>query len=576
MGINNWSTNGKHKVKPQKAKEPSSSEEEDDEEMIAMPVQRSVKKKGVKATTNNKQKKPQLKKINSRGKSRKKNAHTGLDGTYWNDVESDRHANGGVINYRKLDDGDMSFSSSDSSSEDTANTLSKSSSSSSSPSSSSDDDDDNDNNNLLYPNKTFITCRSPSDSFYLCQVLQDVDTDTKKIRIRWCSIVGGNDDNTKIGTNTHFKFDYMDKLDPDTILTSISNVIYHDDDNTISLKKEDIVETKRLLEKSIRGESFSSDDMMDLSTEHIVKKKISSHIHFESNSESESSSSSGSQSSTTISTTNRKRKRTSNKPKYRKQPAKKRARKASDYSDDAVYQRRPANSRVKITSHLIKRRQKKASSEKSDNVDETSKSKKKAKKSTTIRKAQLFKVHSNRSLKENTAVTKYNKEPFFEDNLPVPFISSFIQSKLAIRAVIINDSKLLKSLINDVHRVASVHVTRGLYNDLSALHYGIKNNNINMVKILLDDIKSPKKNRCPFPTVSMTRQSTGRANIHTFGFRTATIMASRGAKEGNNALNKDNTNSIQCINGSEIISYALKNKCSNEIYDLLCKAFEHT
>ncbi|CAF3964350.1 unnamed protein product [Rotaria sp. Silwood2] len=576
MGINNWSTNGKHKVKPQKAKEPSSSEEEDDEEMIAMPVQRSVKKKGVKATTNNKQKKPQLKKINSRGKSRKKNAHTGLDGKYWNDVESDRHANGGVINYRKLDDGDMSFSSSDSSSEDTANTLSKSSSSSSSPSSSSDDDDDNDNNNLLYPNKTFITCRSPSDSFYLCQVLQDVDTDTKKIRIRWCSIVGGNDDNTKIGTNTHFKFDYMDKLDPDTILTSISNVIYHDDDNTISLKKEDIVETKRLLEKSIRGESFSSDDMMDLSTEHIVKKKISSHIHFESNSESESSSSSGSQSSTTISTTNRKRKRTSNKPKYRKQPAKKRARKASDSSDDAVYQRRPANSRVKITSHLIKRRQKKASSEKSDNVDETSKSKKKAKKSTTIRKAQLFKVHSNRSLKENTAVTKYNKEPFFEDNLPVPFISSFIQSKLAIRAVIINDSKLLKSLINDVHRVASVHVTRGLYNDLSALHYGIKNNNINMVKILLDDIKSAKKNRCPFPTVSMTRQSTGRANIHTFGFRTATIMASRGAKEGNNALNKDNTNSIQCVNGSEIISYALKNNCSNEIYDLLCKAFEHT
>ena len=31
-----------------------------------------------------------------------------------------------------------------------------------------------------------------------------------------------------------------------------------------------------------------------------------------------------------------------------------------------------------------------------------------------------------------------------------------------------------------------------------------------MVKILLDDIKSPKKNRCPFPTVSMIRQSTGR------------------------------------------------------------------
>jgi hypothetical protein len=31
-----------------------------------------------------------------------------------------------------------------------------------------------------------------------------------------------------------------------------------------------------------------------------------------------------------------------------------------------------------------------------------------------------------------------------------------------------------------------------------------------MLKILLEDIKSPKKDRCPFPTVAMTTQSTGR------------------------------------------------------------------
>jgi hypothetical protein len=31
-----------------------------------------------------------------------------------------------------------------------------------------------------------------------------------------------------------------------------------------------------------------------------------------------------------------------------------------------------------------------------------------------------------------------------------------------------------------------------------------------------------------------------RANIRTFGFRTAPIMAGRGVKEGNNALNKVN------------------------------------
>lgn len=53
-------------------------------------------------------------------------------------------------------------------------------------------------------------------------------------------------------------------------------------------------------------------------------------------------------------------------------------------------------------------------------------------------------------------------------------------------------------------------MARGLENDLTALHYAIKNNNVGMVKILLDDIKTPKKDRCPFPTVSMATQSTGR------------------------------------------------------------------
>ncbi len=55
-----------------------------------------------------------------------------------------------------------------------------------------------------------------------------------------------------------------------------------------------------------------------------------------------------------------------------------------------------------------------------------------------------------------------------------------------------------------------MHVTRGLHNDLTAIHYAIQNDNIDMLKILLEDLKTPKKDRCPFPTVTMTTQSTGR------------------------------------------------------------------
>lgn len=95
-------------------------------------------------------------------------------------------------------------------------------------------------------------------------------------------------------------------------------------------------------------------------------------------------------------------------------------------------------------------------------------------------------------------------------SLPVPFISSVVQGKLAIRAVLINDVELLKSLIDDVDRVCSVHVKRGLHNDLTAIHYAVKNDKIEILKILLEDLKTPKKDRCPFPTVAMTTQSTGR------------------------------------------------------------------
>ena len=38
-----------------------------------------------------------------------------------------------------------------------------------------------------------------------------------------------------------------------------------------------------------------------------------------------------------------------------------------------------------------------------------------ASKPAKVPKVQLFKVKSNTSLQENAAVTKYDKEPFFED-----------------------------------------------------------------------------------------------------------------------------------------------------------------
>lgn len=210
---------------------------------------------------------------NSNPRSRKKPALTGLNGNYWNVsldfddyllnlmmiffqvVQVGRQSNTtsyGQLNDDDDDDDDNTTSSSEQAEKEELRKMLSSSSSSSS-----------DLQTLLYSNRTFITCRSPSDSFFLCQVLQDVYNDTKKFRIRWCSRTNGDDDDTDINENTRFIVDYEDTLDPQTILTGIPNVIRHPD-KTVSLKKQDIIETKRLLEKSIKGETPSSEEPMDL------------------------------------------------------------------------------------------------------------------------------------------------------------------------------------------------------------------------------------------------------------------------------------------------------------------------
>ena len=115
----------------------------------------------------------------------------------------------------------------------------------------------------LYENRTFVTCRNPTDAFFLCQVLQNVYSDTQRIRIRWCALVDENGDENNVDENTRFKLDYEDTLDLQTILTGIPNIIRHPD-RTLSLRKQDIFETNRLLEKSIKGESISSDEPMEV------------------------------------------------------------------------------------------------------------------------------------------------------------------------------------------------------------------------------------------------------------------------------------------------------------------------
>lgn len=114
--------------------------------------------------------------------------------------------------------------------------------------------------------------------------------------------------------------------------------------------------------------------------------------------------------------------------------------------------------------------------------------------------------------------------------MPVPLISSSVQSKLAIRAVNLNDVTLLQHLIDDVEHVSSVemsrrifhslqfdfqvHIKRDLPDSLSAIHYAIEWNHLDLLRILLKDLKEPKANRCSLPEVTNVASNLSERNAN--------------------------------------------------------------
>lgn len=111
----------------------------------------------------------------------------------------------------------------------------------------------------IYGKHTFLTCRSPTDSFYLCQTLDDVYDDATQVRIQWYSFVDENHDENDIDEKTHFKLSYQDVLDIHTILAEIPSVITHPHQR-VTLKKKDITRTRHLLKESIKAESNQTAD----------------------------------------------------------------------------------------------------------------------------------------------------------------------------------------------------------------------------------------------------------------------------------------------------------------------------
>ena len=131
--------------------------------------------------------------------------------------------------------------------------------------------------------------------------------------------------------------------------------------------------------------------------------------------------------------------------------------------------------------------------------------------SAKAKKPKVDKSDPNWRLKPNLNINVSVKDPLFESDDEVPFVSSIAHSKLAIRAVLLNDMKMLKTVVNDVKQVHNPNVARSLGNPMTATDYALKMQSSSAVRILTET-KSKEKKRVGVPVCSLRTRGTGTYN----------------------------------------------------------------
>uniref|UniRef100_A0A0K2UFM5 Poly(ADPribose) polymerase pme5like [Aplysia californica] n=1 Tax=Lepeophtheirus salmonis TaxID=72036 RepID=A0A0K2UFM5_LEPSM len=195
------------------------------------------------------------------------------------------------------------------------------------------------------------------------------------------------------------------------------------------------------------------------------------------------------------------------------------------------------------------------------------KSTKKSKVSSKVKrvKVKMDKTNPNWRLKPRYHVTVYDLDPFFESSsMDFPFISTTHHSRLIIRSILLKDNKLLKSLIDDNEKVSSLTIRRSLANDMVPMMYAIMAEDREAIKILVSN-ESLNKSRAPSPIQMIETTSTGIYNYRSLGIKNIRqIEASRGGREGNNALTKDDT-----FSRSDLNTFILSKKLSVDFFEFL-------
>lgn len=148
----------------------------------------------------------------------------------------------------------------------------------------------------------------------------------------------------------------------------------------------------------------------------------------------------------------------------------------------------------------------------------------------------------DKNLKPNLKIKVIEKDPLFETKDHVPFISKMAHTKLVFRAVLQNDVELLKQLLEDDQHVHDVKIPKSVSDERSPLQIALENNNVEMVEILLKDIKTKENKRLKqaLPPLLIDALTTGTYNPMSLGVPfVRKLTASRGSREGNAAFTNE-------------------------------------
>ncbi|XP_046544640.1 poly [ADP-ribose] polymerase tankyrase-like [Haliotis rubra] len=154
-------------------------------------------------------------------------------------------------------------------------------------------------------------------------------------------------------------------------------------------------------------------------------------------------------------------------------------------------------------------------------------------------KRKVAKKSDQLTLHPNQSVPVFKKDPFFETNKSVPFVSKYAHSRLVFRAVYMKDYKLLEKLIKDTEKIRYLSHYRSTADETTALDLAVTLKDKEAMSMLYKDyfgsdnstLEKRKKHTLPLKVNA--------AKLESGSFRSLGVNHSRGSREGNSALTKD-------------------------------------